>query len=144
MLDSLWAWVQANPRLAIGGGGIVAFGLYAIYVYWGAIKPKLPAFLGGSTTVTTPTTGTIPTRRQVLDYLDASYAYFASVGCKEGMEACGSAVSHAFHEHPQTQATSTTDAVNQIVNAIGTALKPQPTTLAPTVVTVNTAPETHQ
>lgn len=49
----------------------------------------------------------IPTRRELLDYLTASYAYFESEGCKEGMEAIGTAVEHAFHEHDEAGNTTT-------------------------------------
>lgn len=134
MLDSLAAWALAHPGLAIGSGGVVAFGLYAIYAYWDVIKTKLP---GGSTTVKTTKPG-IPTRRQALDYLDALYIYFEDEGCKEGMGAIKLAVTHAFHEHQPADAT-TGEAVNRIVNAIGDALKPS--TVAPAAATVNTAPE---
>lgn len=135
MFDSLVAWAQAHPGQAFGSVGIVGFGLYAIYAYWDVIMEKVR----GKTTVTTPKPGTVLTRREVLDCLDASYAYFQSVGCKEGMEAIGTAVSHAFHEHPAQSDATTGEAVNRIVNAIGDALKPS--TVAP--ATVTTAPESH-
>lgn len=135
MFDSLVAWAQAHPGQAIGSGGIVGFGMYAIYAYWDVIKAKL----GGSTTVTTPKPGNIPTRRQVLDYADAIYTYFEDENCKEGMAAVEIVVKHAFHEHPQQSDATTGEAVNRIVSAIGDALKP--TTVAPATVTVNTAPD---
>ena len=58
-------------------------------------KIKLPTTPGQAA----PVKPGIPTRRQVLDYLDSSYAFFQDEGCKEGMAAVSEAVVHAFHEH---------------------------------------------
>lgn len=65
--------------------------------------PAIWAWINKPRATTTTTTTTVkpgvPSRREVLDYLDASYTYFEDEKCKEGMTAIQTAVTHAFHEH---------------------------------------------
>lgn len=111
MMDALWAWAQSDPRMVIALAGIAAFCLCAAYLY----RDKWLPIGGGS--------GSVPTRRQVLDNLDANFRYFESVGCKEGMEACETEVIHAFHEHQPLALPSPGEQVSKILIALEDALK---------------------
>lgn len=82
-----WQWA-----LIAGAGVFVAF------LQWPNISGaagKVKSAISGAT----KTSGDVPARREVLDYLDGCYSFFESVKCKEGMAAITTAVTHAFHEH---------------------------------------------
>jgi hypothetical protein len=67
--------------------GLTVWGL----VEWGAFSwVKWPTFGGKAK----------PNRKAILGLLDDAHAYFDEAGCKEGMAAIKTAVSHVYVEHP--------------------------------------------
>lgn len=114
-MDQVVAFLQ-TPK-GIGVLGLLAIGAYLLYKNWGSVQPYLPWSKTGTDT------NTVPSRREVLDYLDACYSYFEDVGCQEGMDYISGAVTHAFHEKADPPPAQPQQVVTQFVEAVSQALK---------------------
>lgn len=95
---SPWMWY------AIAGVAVFLLVMWQkeLLAWWNTPKSIAPG-----TTSPTVKAGT-PTRREVLDYLDASHAYFDSINCDPGKKSISEAVKHAFDEHESEGHPTTT------------------------------------
>lgn len=114
---------SSATRQGIGMVGMLAIGVYLIYSNWSKVKPYIP-LINKDDGEEEGDVVEIPTRREVLDNLDACYDYFEDIGCKEGMDAINIAVNHTFHERLVEPPPVNT--VDTFVRAVTDALKPKP------------------
>ena len=118
-----WTSLFAGIGTAKGIGiiGLILIGGYLLYSNWSKIKPNLPVALGGGGG------DNIPSRRQVIDNIDANVAYFQDIGCAEGVRLMSAALQHVFEEVHDVPATDTAvpspSAINGLVTQLTEALR---------------------